>query len=213
MPPSSHARGSRKPTPVEVFYFPKKARRPAPRLTQTIPEIALTDIEIDVVTEIVEAEPVEEGRRKRRRTRSGSMPRVTLSDEHPDDVAQGLSALAQLGHELFVAGRVQESKAVFEGLVVSNPEDAFAHTMLGTISLALHDVDRALSLFEAALAVEPGDLAALVYRGEIRLNRKKYVKAMADFERALALGSPDDPFTDRARRLLKMAKKAQGPRR
>ena len=200
---------ARKLTPVAVIYFPKRGRRPGSRVTQTIPEIAgpLDEPVTEVDVEAPAAESKARGRRKK--SRSGSHPRITLSDEHPADVAQGFSDLAALGHELFTAGRVQEARAVYEGLIVSRPSDAFAHTMLGTISLALDDVERALQLFEVALRIDPDDLAALVYRGEIRLTRKKPMKAIEDLERALRIGDPEDPFTERAHRLLRMARKAK----
>ncbi len=198
-------RGGRKPTPVQVIFFPKKARRA--RLTQTIPEIAGPIDE--PVTEVDIEPPLDErkaAKDKRRRTKSGSHARVTLSDEKPADVVAGLSELAALGHELFSLGRVQEARAIFEGLVASSPRDAFPHTMLGTICLALEEHDRALELFEAALRIDPDDLAALVYRGELKLNRKRLKAATEDLERAVEVGAEDDPFVDRARRLLKMAR-------
>lgn len=200
----------RKLTPVQVIYFPKKGRRLAGRVTQTIPEIAgpidepVTEVDVEAP---VEARP----RGKKRRSRAGPHggARITLSDEHPEDVAAGFSDLAALGHELFTSGRVQEARAIYEGLIVSRPDDAFAHTMLGTIYLALEELDRALELFEVALRCDPNDLAALVYRGEIRMTKKKGHKAIEDFERALRLGAADDPFTERAHRLLKMARRAR----
>jgi len=132
---------------------------------------------------------------------------VTLSDEHPEPKDGELSELAELGHQLFSQGRVTEARAIFEGLVASSAHDGFSRTMLGTICLALGDQDRAMALFEEALAIDPEDLPARVYRGEIRLNRRKARLAAEDFERAIATGQPDDPFVDRAQRLLKMAKR------
>ncbi len=203
----------RKPTPVQVVYFPKSRPRPqpAPRTTQSIPEVKLSQVEEPVTEVEVEVVPKKGAERKKRRTQSSpGIGRVTLSDErHASEGGHGLSDLAVLGHELFSRGRVSESKAIFEGLVVSSPEDAFARTMLGTICLSLGDFDRALGLFEQALELDPCDVPALVYRGELRLERKKIKAAVGDFERATELGDPGDPFVERAQRLLKLARKGE----
>jgi cytochrome c-type biogenesis protein CcmH/NrfG len=114
----------------------------------------------------------------------------------------------RLGHALFESGRVNEARVVFEGLLATGHRDAFCFTMLGTVSLALKDFDRALELFDQALAIDPQDLAALVYRAELRLKQKKAPNALKDLELAVKLGPPDDPFTDRAKRLLALARKA-----
>jgi tetratricopeptide (TPR) repeat protein len=190
----------RKPSRVEVFHFPKRgtrgAARAAPTRTQTIPEVQIVG---DVATESGE-KPDEPGKKRRGRTRS--------TDRHPAIGGPDYGDMVQLGHELFEGGRVNEARVVFEGLIAAGHQDAFCYTMLGTVSLALKDFDRALQLFDRALELEPSDLAALVYRGELRLKRKKTAKAIKDFEQAVKLGAPDDPFTDRAQRLLAIARKA-----
>lgn len=207
-------RGGRTLTPVQVLYFPKKPARAPARITQTIPEVSFPVAPDDLGAHL-DAAASAEGRRggreraKKRSSSGASHARVTLSDEAHRDAGDGLSHLAILGHELFTQGRVQEARAIFEGLVVSSETDGFARTMLGTICLALNDFDRALILFEAALLLDPTDVAALVYRGEIKLERKKVRHAIADFEKAIELGESDDPFADRARRLLKLARKPE----
>ncbi|MCA2977106.1 MAG: hypothetical protein INH37_02350, partial [Myxococcaceae bacterium] len=114
-------KSSRKPTPVQVVYFPKKASRTSSR-TQTIPELFLGD---DPKTEEVQVADV---KRPRKRTRSGSQPRVTLSDEvQAPDQAEARAAMAALGRELFSQGRVAEAKVIFQGLAASGA-DAFTFT-------------------------------------------------------------------------------------
>jgi tetratricopeptide (TPR) repeat protein len=194
-------KSSRKPTPVQVVYFPKKAARTTSR-TQTIPELFLGD---DLKTEEVAVGDV---KRSRRRSRSGSQPRVTLSEEmkapEQDEARAGMAAL---GHELFSLGRVAEAKVIFQGLATS-ASDAFTFTMLGTIHLAEGEHDRALACFEQALVIDPEELAALVYRAEIRLHKKRFRQALDDLQRAEVLGPPDEPFVERARRLMQLARRA-----
>ncbi|MCC6334707.1 MAG: tetratricopeptide repeat protein [Myxococcales bacterium] len=189
---------SRKPARVEVFHFPKRrsrgAVRAAPARTQTIPEIEIAESPTE------SGERAEDTRKKKGRSRS--------SDRQPVAPVADYGSMMQLGHELFEAGRVNEARVVFEGLLAAGHRDAFCYTMLGTVCLALKDFDRALELFDQALELDPTDLAALVYRAELRLKRKKTAKAVKDLELAVKLGTPDDPFTERAKRLLALARKA-----
>ena len=123
------------------------------------------------------------------------------------------SEMAVFGHKLFEEGRLEEARELFEGIVAAGIPEAFPHTMLGTIYLAQKSPDRALALFEAALALDGGDLAARVYRGEIRLAKGERQKAIEDLSKAAQLGPRNDPFTDRARRLLRIAREKEASRR
>jgi tetratricopeptide (TPR) repeat protein len=189
----------RKPAPVAVHHFPRRRARVAARSsTQTIPEFRLEE---DSPTESGERSEAEGPHRRRR-----SSERVEAGG------AAEFADLMSLGHALFEAGRVSEARVVFEGLVAAGHRDAFCRTMLGVVCLAQKDLERALALFDEALAIDPSDLAALVYRGELRLKRKKPGKAVKDLERAVALGPADDPFVERAQRLLVLARKASAAR-
>lgn len=195
-------KSSRKHTPVPVVYFPKRAKTVS--RTQTIPELFLQPEGEEPRTEEID---LSEARRSKKRTKSGSQfARVTLSDEaaSPD---QAHADMAALGHELFSRGRIAEARVIFEGLAAS-AADAFVFTMLGTIHLAQNELDKALHRFEEALKLDPSDLAALVYRAEIRLQKKRVRQAIEDLQRAIGLGGGDEPFVDRARRLLQLARRA-----
>jgi tetratricopeptide (TPR) repeat protein len=200
--------------PVPVVYFPKNARGEHPRVSQTITELRAFDEAVTESSAAVAAIPDApqslrkvSGERKRRRTKEPALPENTLAGvasgrKTPREVAD----LALFGHQLFELGRVDEARVIFEGLVATGAKDAFTHTMLGTIYLALKDQVRALTLFQLALEIDPGDVSALVYRGEIRLNRGKVKGGLEDLTRAVKLGSAEDPFVERAKRLLRMAK-------
>ena len=175
--------------PVEIVYYPKKARGPVPKRLQTVETL---------VTEEVETVASRKGRR-------------TLTDETVDPAEQAFADLTRLGHEAFEAGRAAEARVVFESLVALGRRDPFAHTMLGTILLGAHALDKAMEQFEAALEIDPDDLAALVYRGEIRLSRRKMARAIEDLERAVKLGAVTDPFVARARKLLTLARANRTP--
>lgn len=186
--------------PVEVVYYPKKARGPVPRRLQTVET---------VVTEEVVDEP--RPSRKSRKTLTDETGLASVVDqpsrrESADRSEQAFADLTRLGHEAFEAGRAEEARVVFESLVALGRRDPFAHTMLGTILLGARALDKALEQFEAALLIDPDDLAALVYRGEIRLSHKKLGRAQDDLERAIRLGAAGDPFVARAKKLLALAR-------
>ncbi|MBK7860047.1 MAG: tetratricopeptide repeat protein [Archangiaceae bacterium] len=143
----------------------------------------------------------------------GGVERKALPEAHVGHVdvkkshtPQETAELAAFGHKLFEMGKPDEARVIFEQLVAADQRDPFVHTMLGTIYLALNDQERALALFQAALKLDPDDLAAVVYRGEIRLNRGKVKLAMEDLQRAVTLAPASDPFVERAKRLIKMAR-------
>lgn len=122
-----------------------------------------------------------------------------------------LAEMSLFGHQLFESGRLEEARVVFEGLVGLDLADAFPHTMLGTVYLAMGRHDRAMALFEAALAIDPEDLAARVYQAELRINAGHIKPAISDLEKVIARGPPQDPFIERARRLIEIVQ--QGARR
>ncbi|HEY0880883.1 MAG TPA: hypothetical protein VGD87_05105, partial [Archangium sp.] len=110
----ARASGSR---PVEIVYYPKKARGPVPRRAQTVETLVTEEIETH------DRRPSKKGRK-------------TLTDETLDPTERAFSDLTRLGHEAFEAGRVGEAKVIFESLVALGRRDPFAHTMLGTILLS-----------------------------------------------------------------------------
>jgi tetratricopeptide (TPR) repeat protein len=219
-----------------VFFFPKRnaGRRGTPfefasPISRTLPELELEEVP-EHATEPAffspfaeKADPVRPTRRRsRRRTlENAHSPDAAVTEEIPVHAAEtarpyaGLSRreiaeVSLFGHGQYEGGRIDEARQVFEQLVASGAQDAFPHTMLGTIYLAQKAPDHALALFESALAIDPHDLAARVYRGEIRLHRGDFNEALADLTWARDQGAKGDPFTDRARRLLEAT---QGRRR
>jgi cytochrome c-type biogenesis protein CcmH/NrfG len=126
---------------------------------------------------------------------------------------EAVSRMSFLGHQLFEAQRVKEAGHIFQLLARVDPKDSFTRTMLGTIHLAQGNPDLALRSFEAALKLDRHDLAALVYRGEIRLQEGKVRAGVEDLNRAVELGPAEDPFVQRARKLLRLASQSSKKRR
>ncbi|MBL8949409.1 MAG: tetratricopeptide repeat protein [Myxococcaceae bacterium] len=205
-----------KTRPVTVIHFPKQGKQAPRRPTVSITELKAVGRDEDatdpqvVVTPEPKAGERAPGAPAKAKKKTGESPLPEAHVAHVDlkrgHTPQEAADLAAFGHRLFELGKLDEARVIFEKLVNAETRDAFVHTMLGTVYLALNAQDRALALFQAALKLDPDDLAAVVYRGEIRLNRGKLKAAVEDLQRAIGLGPSTDPFVERAKRLMKMAK-------
>ena len=82
------------------------------------------------------------------------------------EVAKGI---AQVGCDLAAAGRLDEARIVFEGLVAMNPRDSAAHAALGTVYQKLGRIEQAVAEYSAAIGGDPKNPIALALRGELRL--------------------------------------------
>ena len=78
-------------------------------------------------------------------------------------------AIAQVGCDLATAGRLEEARIIFEGLVAGNPKDSASRAALGTVYQKLGRLDEAISEYSAALDHDPKNPVALANRGELRL--------------------------------------------
>jgi tetratricopeptide (TPR) repeat protein len=80
-------------------------------------------------------------------------------------------SIAQVGCELAAAGRYEEARILFEGLVEGNPKDAASRAALGTVYQKLGRLEDAIAEYSAALERDPRNPVALVNRGELYLRQ------------------------------------------
>lgn len=80
-------------------------------------------------------------------------------------------SIAQVGCELAAAGRYEEARILFEGLVEGNPKDTASRAALGTVYQKLGRVQQALAEYTAALEGDPRNPVALANRGELYLRQ------------------------------------------
>lgn len=80
-------------------------------------------------------------------------------------------AIAQVGCELAAAGRYDEARILFEGLVEGNPKDSASRAALGTVYQKLGRLQDAITEYSAALERDPRNPVALVNRGELYLKQ------------------------------------------
>jgi Flp pilus assembly protein TadD len=93
-------------------------------------------------------------------------------------------SIAQVGCELAAAGRYEEARILFEGLVEGNPKDSASRAALGTVYQKLGRVQEALTEYSAALEREPRNPVALVNRGELYL-RQGHPQGFTDIANAV----------------------------
>jgi len=78
-------------------------------------------------------------------------------------------AIAQVGCDLVAAGRLEEARVVFAGMVAMNPKDSAAAGALGAVLQRLGRLDEARDEYTRALAIDPKNVVALCGRGELRM--------------------------------------------
>jgi Flp pilus assembly protein TadD len=78
-------------------------------------------------------------------------------------------SIARIGCDLAAAGRLEEARVIFTGLVAMNPKDSGAAAALGTVLHKLGRADEARQAYDDALSADPKNPVALGNRGELRL--------------------------------------------
>ncbi len=78
-------------------------------------------------------------------------------------------AIAQIGCDFAAAGRLDEARKVFEGLVAMNPKDSAAHAAMGTVYQKLGRIEDAMTEYTEAIKGDAKNPIALAHRGELRL--------------------------------------------
>ncbi|MCC7540528.1 MAG: tetratricopeptide repeat protein, partial [Deltaproteobacteria bacterium] len=90
---------------------------------------------------------------------------------------EALAAVRVLGHQLAEAGRDDDARAVFAGLVALDPRDAYARTALATLCLRAGDALGAEAHLRTVLRDRPTDRAALVRLGAALLGQGRLDEA------------------------------------
>jgi Flp pilus assembly protein TadD len=111
-------------------------------------------------------------------------------------------AFAELAYTLFEQGRYNDAQTIFEGLVISNPYDAYFHAMLGAIYARKDMQEEAAEEYSIAIELDQENISAYVNRAEILLQHGEFEIAMDDLQKAIKLDPKgEDPAGLRARAL------------
>jgi Flp pilus assembly protein TadD len=129
------------------------------------------------------------------------MGELTLGQLYGITIEEAYS-IAELGYTFMEQGRLGEAQTVFQGLVISNPYDAYFHTVLGSIYQRQENIDGALEEYSIAIGLDPANMEAYVNRGELLIRKGNFEMAASDFKNAIQL-DPDgqSPSANRARAL------------
>jgi len=119
--------------------------------------------------------------------------------------AKQVAALLITGHTFFSEGRLDEAKAIFEGLSVLDGRNPYVHSILGAIYQKQGKDDVAIARYTLALSLWDKDPNSLTNRGEIYLKLGRFNEAANDFKRAMDLDpNRKNPAANRARLLVTM---------
>lgn len=123
---------------------------------------------------------------------------VGLSEEE-------LYAIAGQGYYLFLQGKTEPARVIFEGLVAIDPRNAYYYRALGAIYWRLKEAQKALKQFTYAIRVAPREVSSYVNRAEIYMAQKQFAAARADLGQAIRTATPlDRALIRKARAMLRM---------
>lgn len=123
---------------------------------------------------------------------------VGLSDDE-------LYAISSQAYFLFLQGKIDQARVMFEGLVAIDPRNAYYYRALGTIYWRLKDSQKALKQMTYAIRVAPNDVATYINRAEVYVALKQFPQAQADLQHALRHASnQDEPLVRKAKAILQM---------
>lgn len=115
---------------------------------------------------------------------------------------QDAYAFAEVAYNLFEQGKYDNAQTIVEGLVISNPYDAYFHSLLGSIYGRKGMHEEAQEEYSIAIELDDKNLAAYVNRAEILLQHGEIIKALEDLKVAVDLDPKGEkPFGIRARAL------------
>jgi tetratricopeptide (TPR) repeat protein len=136
------------------------------------------------------------------------MGELTLGQLYGITIEEAYS-VAEIGYTMMEQGRLKDAQTVFQGLVISNPYDAYFHAVLGSIYQKVGMAEGAIEEYTLALGLDPANVEAWVNRGELLIAKGNFVQAASDFKRAIDL-DPDgeNPVANRARALASIVASA-----
>lgn len=123
---------------------------------------------------------------------------VGLSDEE-------LYAIASQGYVMFLQGKTEQARVIFEGLVAIDPKNDYYYRALGAIYWRLKQPQKAIKQFTYAIRVAPQEISSYVNRAEVYVASNDFPAAREDLQAALQRGrSGDDALQRKARAIMQM---------
>jgi tetratricopeptide (TPR) repeat protein len=111
--------------------------------------------------------------------------------------------MAKTGFHKLAAGKLEDAREIFLGLLALDPSDAYFHGALGVVAQQLGEPGVARRHLDKSIALNPYVAYVWVHRAEVRLGQGELTAAVEDLSRALALDETRrDPATRRAQAIL-----------
>jgi Tfp pilus assembly protein PilF len=130
--------------------------------------------------------------------------RITLA-ELEGITKQEQYQIAELGHHHLAQSRLDQAKAVFEGLLALDPYDAYFHMALASVAQQQGQLEAAEAGYTRALTFNPFSATAHANRGEARVLQGRMEEGSADLVKACQLDPAGrEPATLRARATLQV---------
>ncbi|MEL6759001.1 MAG: tetratricopeptide repeat protein [Myxococcota bacterium] len=111
-----------------------------------------------------------------------------------------VAGAAEVGRQLFEAGRLDEARLIFETLAAANPRDAHVLTALGVVYLSFDERDRARMAWRAAVAASPRMAFAWLSLAELEWHEDRVEEATEYLKRGMRVVD-DGPQRERAHAL------------
>lgn len=116
-----------------------------------------------------------------------------------------LFAIANQGYHLFLQGKSEPARLLFEGLVALDPRNAYYYRALGAIYWRLKEPQKAVRQFTYAIRVAPREIASYINRAEVYVAQNQYKLARNDLNFALSNASSHQaPLAQKAQAMLRM---------
>lgn len=116
-----------------------------------------------------------------------------------------LYAIANQGYHLFVQGKNEPARVLFEGLVAIDPRNAYYYRALGAIYWRVKEPQLAIRQFTYAIRVAPREISSYVNRAEVYVAQKQFNLARSDLQFALSTATRNDKaLINKARAMLRM---------
>lgn len=123
---------------------------------------------------------------------------VGLSEEE-------LYAIASQGYYLFLQGKSEPARVLFEGLVAIDPRNAYYYRALGAIYWRLKEPQKAVRQFTYAIRVAPNEVSSYVNRAEVYVALHQFQLAQNDLHHAMRHATAKDAaLVSKARAMLRM---------
>jgi tetratricopeptide (TPR) repeat protein len=116
-----------------------------------------------------------------------------------------LFAIASQGYFLFLQGKTEPARIVFEGLVAIEPRNAYYYRALGAIYWRLKEPVKAVKQFTYAIRVAPREVSSYVNRAEVYVSQGQFKQAKDDLAMAIKNAGPSErALVDKAQAMMQM---------